>query len=255
MSSMSQNHRFLHPNVARNHYAVERVPSFSRPFIGSPQVDTVSMRPLPALPTDSVPKSLRVDDSYTPHHQYDSTYMLTPSRNLKQLSRPVSAKSPTTPGLQVTSVELSRSSETEDEAPARILPPWFRWMRHIMARWFAEWWMLEILSWCFSAMCMVAIIGILIVYDGHGIPSWPLGLTINGFIIVFSNLAKSALLLSTAEALGQLKWNWFRKESRPIMFFEWIDMASRGPWGAIVLLVKSRGLYESHLVLTPSKSY
>lgn len=201
------------------------------------------MQPISTSATTSVPEFPRVDTSYTPHHQYDSTDALSTSRPSPQISRSESNKSPTTPGLQLTSMELSRNTRIVDDAAALTSPRLFLWARHIMTRWFTEWWMLEIMSWCFSAMCMVAIIGILIIYDGHGIPSWPLGLTINGFVIVFSNLAKSALLLSTAEALGQLKWNWFGQESRPLMFFEWIDMASRGPWGALLLLIKNRGMY------------
>jgi hypothetical protein len=54
---------------------------------------------------------------------------------------------------------------------------------------------------------MGAIIVVLLAYDGHSTPDWPFGITINGFISVFSNFAKSSLLLSTAEALGQLKWS------------------------------------------------
>jgi hypothetical protein len=76
-----------------------------------------------------------------------------------------------------------------------------------MVGFFVEWWLLEILSWCFSALCMAAIITVLQAYDGYGTPDWPFGITINGFISIFSNFAKSALLLSTAEALGQLKWS------------------------------------------------
>lgn len=56
-------------------------------------------------------------------------------------------------------------------------------------------------------MCMGAIVVVLLSYDGHSTPEWPMGMTMNGFISVFSNFAKSALLLATAEALGQLKWS------------------------------------------------
>lgn len=119
---------------------------------------------------------------------------------------------------------------------------WLSWLRKMILKFFVEWWMLEILSWCFSALCMGAIIIVIIIYDGHGIPSWYLGITINGLISVFANFAKSALLLSTAEALGQLKWNWFREDSRSMMDFERIDMASRGPWGAILLLLRTKGM-------------
>jgi hypothetical protein len=93
---------------------------------------------------------------------------------------------------------------------------------------------------------MAAIIGVMFYYDGKKLPQWSLGITLNGFISVFSGVAKSSMLLPTAEALGQHRWNWFRKESRTLMDFEILDAASRGPWGAAMLLMRAaqaRGLY------------
>jgi hypothetical protein len=105
-----------------------------------------------------------------------------------------------------------------------------------------DWWLIEILSWCFSASCMAAIFGVLLHFDNHVLPVGPLGITINGFISLLSVFAKAALLLPTAEGLGQLKWSHFRKDSRTMMDIERIDLASRGPWGAMLLLVRTRGM-------------
>jgi hypothetical protein len=77
--------------------------------------------------------------------------------------------------------------------------------------------------------------------DGKSIPDWKLGVSTNAFISIFSGFAKSALLLPTAEALGQLKWIWFRKE-RKMMDFEVLDSASRGAWGSMILLGKTKGM-------------
>jgi hypothetical protein len=91
-------------------------------------------------------------------------------------------------------------------------PPVSFWRRqinrleHFIVQFFVEWWLLEILSWCFSAICMTAIFAVLLHYDGKEIPEWPMGLTINGFISILSGISKTALLLPTAEAIGQLKW-------------------------------------------------
>jgi hypothetical protein len=113
--------------------------------------------------------------------------------------------------------------------------------RNWFTRWFVEWWLMEILSWCFSSICMIIIAIVLIKFDGKQLPQWHLGITINAFISIFSGFAKSALLLPTAEALGQLKWNWFRKEKK-MMDFEILDSASRGPWGSFVLLSRTKGM-------------
>jgi hypothetical protein len=78
-------------------------------------------------------------------------------------------------------------------------------LKSFILRYFVEWWLLEILSFCFSAACMGAIVIVLLSYDGNRTPDWPFGMTLNGFISVFSNFAKSALMLSIAEAMGQLK--------------------------------------------------
>jgi hypothetical protein len=42
-------------------------------------------------------------------------------------------------------------------------------------------------------------------FDGQELPKWKLKISMNAFISIFSGFAKSALLLPTAEALGQLK--------------------------------------------------
>jgi len=109
-------------------------------------------------------------------------------------------------------------------------------------RWFIDWWALEILSWGFSALCMAIIAIVLLKHDGKDLPSWRLGITINAFISIFSGFAKSALLLPTAEALGQLKWSWFKNGERKMVDFEILDSASRGPWGSLVLLTRTKGM-------------
>jgi hypothetical protein len=120
-----------------------------------------------------------------------------------------------------------------------------------------EWWAIELLSWAFSATCMAAIIGVLWIFDGKELPQLGFGLTINGFLSLFSNFAKSALILPTAEALGQLKWTWFRSGPNSLLDFEALDNASRGPWGSLVLLARSvlprnpkgRRMYVTRIIL------
>ncbi|KAH7396715.1 hypothetical protein DE146DRAFT_47411 [Phaeosphaeria sp. MPI-PUGE-AT-0046c] len=57
---------------------------------------------------------------------------------------------------------------------------------------------------------------------------------------VLGKVASAALIVPTSEALGQLKWNWFH-DSRAMWDFEIFDKASRGPWGAVMLLFRTRG--------------
>ncbi len=136
------------------------------------------------------------------------------------------------------------SSSTEmPVVQTRCLPPQWPYLfrfRYLFTKFVIEWWFLEFVSWVFSAICMITIICVLLYYDGKALPRWALGITLNGFISVFSNLAKASLILPTAEALGQLKWSWFR-QSKPMMDFEIFDSASRGPWGAFLLSLRTRG--------------
>jgi hypothetical protein len=57
---------------------------------------------------------------------------------------------------------------------------------------------------------------------------------------VLGKIASAALIVPCTEALGQLKWNWFHN-SNALWDFEIFDKASRGPWGAIMLLFRTRG--------------
>jgi hypothetical protein len=102
-------------------------------------------------------------------------------------------------------------------------------------------WILEIISWTISAICMGAVIGVLLILKDQRVPKWPLGLTLNAFIAVFSRISSAALLLPTSEALGQLKWSWFQGDSKKMWDFEIFDNASRGPWGSILLLMRTKG--------------
>ncbi|KAL7770150.1 hypothetical protein CFE70_000083 [Pyrenophora teres f. teres 0-1] len=108
-----------------------------------------------------------------------------------------------------------------------------------------ERWLLEIVSWLISAVCMGAIIAVLVVLKDKPSSKWPftnLGITLNAFVSVLSRVAGAALLLPVAEALGQLKWSWFiRGDSKKMWDFEMFDNASRGPWGAFLLLIHTKG--------------
>ncbi|EFQ91110.1 hypothetical protein PTT_12140 [Pyrenophora teres f. teres 0-1] len=100
-------------------------------------------------------------------------------------------------------------------------------------------WLFEIASVATSAICMGAIIGLLHYLDNQSLSKWPLGLTI---ITILSKIASAALILPISEAIGQLKWTWFHgKKSRDAFDFEIFDKASRGAWGSVMLLCRTKG--------------
>jgi hypothetical protein len=106
-------------------------------------------------------------------------------------------------------------------------------------------WLLEILSWLFSALCMIAVIGVLIWLRDQPLSKWTLEekthLTLNTYISILSKMAGAALILPVSEALGQLKWSWFLEHSKQMWDFEIFDNASRGPWGSLLLLIRTKG--------------
>lgn len=84
-----------------------------------------------------------------------------------------------------------------------------------------------------------ATISVLYHLDGQSLHQWPIGLTV---ITVLSKVASAALILPISEAIGQLKWTWFDgKKARNVFDFEIFDKASRGAWGSVMLLCRTKG--------------
>ncbi|KAE8836661.1 hypothetical protein HRS9139_04759 [Pyrenophora teres f. teres] len=98
-------------------------------------------------------------------------------------------------------------------------------------------WLFEITSWLVSALCMGAVI---VIYARIGGKEMVHSEQLLALVSLFGKIASAALIVPTSEALGQLKWNWFQK-SNAMWDFEIFDKASRGPWGAVLLLFRTKG--------------
>jgi hypothetical protein len=130
------------------------------------------------------------------------------------------------------------------------------WTRNL-ADLIVNWWLWELCSWVMSALCIFAIALLLCYYNGRAVPDrWPLGITLNTYISVLSGIAKYTLAVPVDEALGQLKWHWFARAPRPLLDFERFDDASRGPFGALALLLYTKGRYiiSLHSLTRPLKN-
>ena len=123
-----------------------------------------------------------------------------------------------------------RETQSRPKRPARTR------RRYSLAR---TWW-LETLCCIFVLAAFFAIVATVYPYSGKKPPDWKYGLTLNTFIAIEVVVLKAAMLLVIAEGLGQLKWTWFGRE-RTLHDLTTYDNASRGPWGALVLLCKLRG--------------
>ncbi|KAF1363051.1 hypothetical protein EJ07DRAFT_103628 [Lizonia empirigonia] len=148
---------------------------------------------------------------------------------------------PKPPSIEVTS-PVHESSDSSFNIAQRIEEKLWKYSAsgNILKRW-----LLEILSWLFSAICMAAVVGVLIYLQGDSLSRWTIQekthLTLNAYISILSKMAGAALILPVSEALGQLKWSWFLEHSKQMWDFEIFDNASRGPWGSLLLLIRTKG--------------
>ncbi|KAK8076328.1 hypothetical protein PG994_003600 [Apiospora phragmitis] len=74
------------------------------------------------------------------------------------------------------------------------------------------------------------------------LPDWKYGITLNALVSVMSSVLKAAAVLPLAGGISQTKWLWY-KEPRPLKEMETFDDASRGPWGALLLMLDFRPHY------------
>ncbi|KAI1171895.1 hypothetical protein F4777DRAFT_563756 [Nemania sp. FL0916] len=83
------------------------------------------------------------------------------------------------------------------------------------------------------------IVATLYPYAGRPLPQWPLRISLNVILVVYSTILKTNIAFVTASCLGQLGWRWFT-HGRPLYDFVRYDSASRGVWGSLQLLWAQR---------------
>lgn len=100
---------------------------------------------------------------------------------------------------------------------------------------FMNWWK-ELLASMLVLGALLALFATLKSYDGKPSPGWPNYISLNTIISIYAVLMDIGIVLISAQGLGQLKWSWFAKETRPLHDLVKYDDATRGPWGAFRLL-------------------
>lgn len=103
-------------------------------------------------------------------------------------------------------------------------------------RWGASW-TLEILGCVTAIVAFVAIVVVLVYYDGRPMPQWPYGITLNALVAVLSTVMKATMAFTLTESLSQLKWSWFSGGNK-LSDLALLDAASRGVLGALVVLFR-----------------
>ena len=101
-------------------------------------------------------------------------------------------------------------------------------------------WTWELCALAGSALSFLAIVLLLACFDDR--PIFDLyGVSLNVLLSILSVSMKASLTFAVAECIGQWKWILFSRDTRPLLDFEHIDLASRGPLGSITVLWKVRG--------------
>ncbi|KAK5659920.1 hypothetical protein OQA88_13384 [Cercophora sp. LCS_1] len=104
-------------------------------------------------------------------------------------------------------------------------------------------WALEIGGLTLSIAATVAAAVVLWLYDGHPLEKWGFfALSLNTVISALGVVSRASLAFVLSSAIGQHKWNWFRKQHDGLGVFNKFDGASRGPWGSLGLLWWSKAL-------------
>lgn len=104
----------------------------------------------------------------------------------------------------------------------------------------ARLWLLEWLSWSIALVAICAIVGVLVVCDGMGVPDWPYGITLSALVSLLATIMTICLVEPISSGIGQSKWIWYAQE-RQMADFDVLDSATRGPFGATVVLVRGKG--------------
>ncbi|KXT07967.1 hypothetical protein AC579_8598 [Pseudocercospora musae] len=128
--------------------------------------------------------------------------------------------------------ERSDSDTSERRSPHKTESP---------AQRLLAWWP-ELLSAFLSVGTLIAVAAVLYSIDGEPLEKWNLPWQIkpNTLISTLITLVRLWMLLVIAECIGQLKWVYFEQKPHHLADFETFDSASRGPWGAALLLVRIR---------------
>lgn len=99
---------------------------------------------------------------------------------------------------------------------------------------------LEILSLIVAVFCFGVIVITLVIHHQKPLPQWPLDITINSLLSVFSQISQWSLAVPITECIGQLKFLWAKKERRLLTDFVAFQEATKGPWQSVVLLKRLR---------------
>ncbi|CVL12577.1 uncharacterized protein FPRN_15129 [Fusarium proliferatum] len=116
---------------------------------------------------------------------------------------------------------------------------------------FRSWW--QEIAWCvFAAGLLVLLVVLLKTHDKKPAPEWFVSL--NAVVAAIATICRASMVIPVSEGLSQLKWNAFARSQRPLDDLKTFDQASRGPFGSLLLLSKTRGRLLGNAIANKASS-
>lgn len=107
-----------------------------------------------------------------------------------------------------------------------------------------RWWMPELLASFMSIISLLAIVAVLVVYDGHSLDSLelPRQLSLNGLVAILATLHRTFLAVPLGSFISQQGWLHFAKSKRKPHHLRDLPRfgdAANGAWGSLLFILRS----------------
>ncbi|KAK8009715.1 complex I intermediate-associated protein 30 [Apiospora arundinis] len=100
-----------------------------------------------------------------------------------------------------------------------------------------RYWKWELVSMAVAIGLLVAIIVLISQYHNRSINEWTFPINLTTLLALIATIFRTIILIPITSVISQSKWDWVgRDQVRLLSDIQDIDMASRGPWGAISIL-------------------
>lgn len=98
------------------------------------------------------------------------------------------------------------------------------------------------LVWCLlSVILLMGLVMVLSTFDSRPLPDLPLGLTLNTVVAILATASRAVTVFLIGQGISQMKWNQYVGRDRPLNNLHVFDEASRGPWGSLQMVLRTRG--------------
>lgn len=140
-----------------------------------------------------------------------------------------SGPDPSPSQAEVCSGGITSRPEDNDEIESLTEP---RAQYHVFRYW--KW---ELVSMAVAIGLLLAIIVLISQYHDRSINEWTFPINLTTLLALLATIFRTIILIPITSVISQSKWDWVgRDQVRLLSDIQDIDMASRGPWGAISII-------------------